>query len=137
MITEVTVALVPNPGAARTGVAYFPTLAQAGDAVSAVLAAGIIPATLEFLDRRCINAVEDHAGLGLDRDAGALLLFGDDGEPNLIERNLTGIERLCREHGATGTTVAPDVAAADALLEARRCSLPALARLPRSPSWRT
>jgi glycolate oxidase len=84
---------------------------------------------MEFLDRRCINAVEDHAGLGLDRDAGALLLFGDDGEPDLVERNLVGIERLCRESGATGTTVAPDIAAADALLEARRCSLPALARL--------
>jgi glycolate oxidase len=129
VITEVTVALVPSPGAARTGVAYFPTLAQAGAAVSAVLAAGIVPATMEFLDRRCINAVEDHAGLGLDRDAGALLLFGDDGEPDLVERNLTRIERLCRQQGATATTVAPDIAAADALLEARRCSLPALARL--------
>jgi glycolate oxidase len=129
VITEVTVALVPAPGTARTGVAYFPTLAQAGDAVSAVLAAGIVPATLEFLDRACVNAVEDHARLGLDRSAGALLLFGDDGEPELVDRNLSRIELLCRERGATDTTVAPDIAAADALLEARRCSLPALARL--------
>ena len=129
VITEVTVALLPAPRTARTGVAYFPTLAQAGDAVSAVLNAGIVPATLEFLDRACVNAVEDHAALGLDRSAGALLLFGDDGEQESVERNLTRIERLCREAGATGTTVAADVAAADALLEARRCSLPALARL--------
>lgn len=129
VITEVTVALVPAPRTARTGVAYFPTLAQAGSAVSAVLAAGIVPATLEFLDRACINAVEDHAGLGLDRAAGALLLFGDDGEPDIVERHLASIERLCRDAGATDTTVAADVAAADALLEARRCALPALARL--------
>jgi glycolate oxidase len=129
VITEVTVALLPTPRTARTGVAYFPTLAAAGNAVSAVLAAGIIPATMEFLDRRCVNAVEDHAGLGLDRSAGALLLFGDDGEPESVERNLASIERLCLSEGATGTTVAADIAAADALLEARRCALPALARL--------
>lgn len=129
VITEVTVALLPAPATARTGVAYFPTLADAGNAVSGVLAAGIVPATLEFLDRRCVNAVEDHAGLGLDRTAGALLLFGDDGQPDIVERNLASIERVCLDQGASATTVSSDVAAADALLEARRCSLPALARL--------
>jgi glycolate oxidase len=79
VITEVTVALLPLPAVARTGVAYFPTLADAGRAVAGVISDGIVPATLEFLDNPCINAVEDFAKLGLDRSAGALLLFGDDG----------------------------------------------------------
>ena len=71
VITEVTVGLPPSPATSRTGVAYFDTLAAAGDAVADIIAGGILPATLEFLDRRCINAVEDYARIGLDREAGA------------------------------------------------------------------
>jgi glycolate oxidase len=129
VITEVTVALLPAPGTSGTGIAYFPSLAHAGRAVSAVLGAGVVPATLEFLDRKCINAVEDYAGLGLDRDAGALLLFGDDGAPDAVERNLARMADICADQGATGHTVAKEIAESEALLEARRCSLPALSRL--------
>ncbi|MFP5348143.1 MAG: FAD-linked oxidase C-terminal domain-containing protein, partial [Actinomycetes bacterium] len=127
--TEVTVALLPMPATSATGVAYFPTLADAGRAVAAILADGVVPATLEFLDRKCINAVEDYARLGLDRTAGALLLFGDDGAADVVERNLARMGEICEEQGATSTTVAREVAESEALLEARRCSLPALARL--------
>jgi glycolate oxidase len=129
VITEITVALLPMPQTSATGVAYFPTLADAGRAVTAILADGVVPATLEFLDRKCINAVEDYARLGLDRDAGALLLFGDDGAPDVVERNLARMGGICESKGATSITVAREVAESEALLEARRCSLPALARL--------
>lgn len=129
VITEVTVALLPDPPATATGVAYFASLADAGRAVSKVIADGVVPATLEFLDRKCINAVEDFARLGLDRTAGALLLFGDDGSPAEVELNLTRIAASCEKEGALGMTMARDVAESDALLTARRCSLPALARL--------
>ncbi len=129
VITEATVALVPDPPSAGYGVAYFSSLADAGRAVDRVLAAGIVPATLEFLDRRCINAVDDHAGLGLRRTAGALLLFGDDGEPDHVARQLDRIGDLCLATGAMECTLAADVVESEALLAARRCSLPALARL--------
>jgi glycolate oxidase len=129
VITEITTALLPMPQTSATGVAYFPTLADAGRAVAAIIADGVVPATLEFLDRKCINAVEDYARLGLDRDAGALLLFGDDGAPDSVERNLDRMGTICETEGATSTTVAREVAESEALLEARRCSLPALARL--------
>jgi glycolate oxidase len=129
VITEVTLALLPMPATASTGVAYFSALADAGRAVTAILAHGVVPATLEFLDRTCIGAVEDYAQLGLRTDAGALLLFGDDGEPDAVERNLTRMGELCADEGALEVTVAKEVAQSEALLAARRCSLPALSRL--------
>jgi glycolate oxidase len=129
VITEITVGLLPLPETAGTGVAYFDHLADAGRAVARIIADGVLPATLEFLDRRCINAVEDFARLGLDRDAGALLLFGDDGAPGVVAGSLERMGGVCEKVGARGVTMAKDVAESDALLAARRCSLPALARL--------
>src|ERR671921_3127 len=121
VITEVTLALLPMPATASTGVAYFSSLAEAGRAVTAILAHGVVPATLEFLDRTCIGAVEDYARLGLRTDAGALLLFGDDGEPDAVERNLARMGELCAAEGALEVTVAEEVAESEAL--------PALSRL--------
>lgn len=129
VITEVTVALLPMPATTGTGVAYFDTLADAGRAVARIIGDGVLPATLEFLDRRCIAAVEDFAHLGLDLDAGALLLFGDDGSADLVASSLERMAGVCTEIGARGVTLAADVAQSEALLTARRCSLPALARL--------
>ena len=129
VLTELTVALLPMPASTNTGVAYFPTLADAGRAVSAVIGAGIVPATLEFLDAKCIGAVEQYAHLGLRDDAGALLLFGDDGAEDVVERNLTRIGEICTATAAMEVTLAESIARSQALLEARRCSLPALSRL--------
>ncbi|MDT7785621.1 MAG: glycolate oxidase [Pseudonocardiales bacterium] len=129
VITEVTLALLPLPATAHTGVAYFPTLSDASRAVTGVIRDGVVPATLEFLDRTCIGAVEDYAQLGLRRDAGALLLFGDDGQADVVERNVARMGDICATHGALEVTVATEVAASEALLAARRCSLPALSRL--------
>ncbi len=129
VITEVTLALLPMPATASTGVAYFDDLAAASRAVTAVLRAGVVPATLEFLDATCIAAVEDFAHLGLRTDAGALLLFGDDGEADVVARNLARMGTLCTEQGALDVTLAREVAESEALLSARRCTLPALSRV--------
>jgi glycolate oxidase len=129
VITEITTALLPMPQTALTGVAYFPSLAHAGRAVSGIITDGVVPATLEFLDQKCIGAVEDYAHLGLHRDAGALLLFGDDGAPDVVKRNLQRMADRCAAEGAIDITVGGAVAESEALLEARRCSLPALSRL--------
>ncbi|MGW0915152.1 FAD-binding oxidoreductase [Streptomyces sp. NPDC002784] len=129
VITEATLALRPAPRTSGTGVAYFPDLAAAGSAVTAIISNGVLPATLEFLDRSCVQAVEDFAGLGLRTDAGALLLFGDDGEPDAVTRALTRMSEACAAHGALEVTTAAQVAEAAALLAARRCALPALSRL--------
>lgn len=129
VITEITVALIPAPKTSRTGVAYFNTLHDASTAVAAIIADGVVPATLEFLDQRCIAAVDDFAQLGLDREAGALLLFGDDGSEETAAASLGRMADVAAANKARDVTLARDIAEAEALLYARRCSLPALARL--------
>jgi glycolate oxidase len=130
VFTEITVALAPRPEASKYGVAYFEDLAAAAAAVEKIITAGILPATLEFLDNTCLVAVEDFAHLGLDTKAGALLLFGDDGDLVSIEQSVNKMEEIAKSSaGCRGVNLAADVAAAEALLYARRCSLPALARL--------
>ena len=130
VFTEITVALAPRPEASKYGVAYFEDLAAAAQAVEKIITSGILPATLEFLDNTCLVAVEDFAHLGLDTKAGALLLFGDDGDLVSIEQSVNKMAEIAKSsNGCRGVTLAADVAAAEALLYARRCSLPALARL--------
>jgi glycolate oxidase len=129
VVTEVTVALLPMPATTNTGLAYFPSLADAGRAVAAVIRDGIVPATLEFLDAKCIAAVEEYARLGLRLDAGALLLFGDDGPTDIVDQNLRRISELCAANAAIETSLADSPARSEALLTARRATLPALSRL--------
>ena len=128
VLTEITLALRPAPTANMTGLAYFADLEAASDAVRGVIAAGILPATLEFLDAQCIQAVESYAQLNLDTSAGAMLLFGDDGGAE-VSRTMDAMADVMREHGAASVQAATAAAESDALLAARRCALPALSRL--------
>lgn len=130
IITKAIVALRPRPKVSKYGVAYFKTLEDAAAAVEKIVASGILPATLEFLDNVCINSVESYANLGLDTQAGALLLFGDDGDEIAAETNTNEMAQICQAtQGNMSVVRAKNIAEADALLEARRCSLPSLARL--------
>jgi len=129
VMTELTFRLVPAPESSGTGMAYFSDLADAGRAVSRVLASGILPVTLEFLDQVCIGAVEDYARIGLDTSAGALLIFGQDGDPHGIERDMQRIVQACEAEGAIAIRIAGSPAEAAELLEARRAVLPSLSRL--------
>jgi glycolate oxidase len=130
VFTEVTVALVPRPTDSKYGVAYFDDLAAAAACVDSIISSGVLPSTLEFLDNTCVVAVEEFANLGLDTKAGALLLFGDDGEGDIVSHTVEKMAEIAKgSSGIRGVTLAQDVAAAEALLYARRCSLPALARL--------
>jgi glycolate oxidase len=129
VLTELTLRLVPAPEASGTGMAYFPDLADAARAVSRVLASGVLPVTLEFLDSVCIGAVEDYAHIGLDTSAGALLIFGQDGDPGVIGRDMERMAEACRAEGATAVRIAESPEAAADVLEARRAALPSLSRL--------
>ena len=129
VITEVTVALRPAPRFEAVGLAFFDSLADAAATVDAIVGSGILPSTLEFLDGQCINAVEDFGGLGLDRSAGALLLFGDDGEPDAVRASMAAMAEHAAAGGGEGLRIAEDPAGLEELLHARRCSLPALSRL--------
>jgi len=109
--------------------AYFGDLADAARAVSRVLSSGVLPVTLEFLDHVCIDAVEGYANIGLDRSAGALLIFGQDGDRASIDRDMRRMAEACEAEGATAVRVAASEAEAAEVLQARRAVLPALSRL--------
>ncbi|GAA4613111.1 glycolate oxidase subunit GlcD [Actinoallomurus liliacearum] len=128
IITEATVALLPVPATMGTGLAYFADLAAAGHAVTEIIARGVVPATLEFLDRRCMDAVDAYAHLGLHATAGAMLLFGDDGGDDQVAASLARMRQACLDSGALSVEIG-GVAEAESLLAARRCTLPALSRL--------
>jgi glycolate oxidase len=129
VMTEITLRLVPAPEETGTGMAYFGDLADAARAVSRVLASGVLPVTLEFLDRVCIDAVEGYANIGLDRSAGALLIFGQDGDRASIARDMRRMAEACEAEGATHVRIAASEAEAAEVLQARRAVLPALSRL--------
>jgi glycolate dehydrogenase FAD-linked subunit len=129
VMTELTMRLMPAPEATGTGMAYFGDLAAAARAVSRVLASGVLPVTLEFLDQICIDAVEGFANIGLDRSAGALLIFGQDGERQTIDRDMRRMAAACEVEGATHVRIAESDAEAADVLQARRAVLPALSRL--------
>lgn len=129
IITEVTVKLIPPPQAKRTFLAYFSDMRTAGDAVSRIIAAKIIPATLEIMDRNTINCVEDYVKIGLPRQMAALLLIEVDGHPAVVAEEAAGVEAILKEVGAAEVHLARDAAEAASLAAARRTALSALARV--------
>src|SRR6266851_9512838 len=100
VITKVLLRLIPKPEAKKTMVATFARMDQAAEAVSAIIAAHIIPCTLEFLDRTTIHCVEDFAKIGLPLDCEALLLMETDGHPAAVADEAAKMEDLARKNGA-------------------------------------
>jgi glycolate oxidase len=101
---------------------------SAAQAVSDIIAAKIVPCTLEFLDRTTIRCVEGYAGLGLPTDAAALLLAESDGHPAAVEDESRRMVEALQRAGAEGVQVAKDEAEAERLRTARRAAFSALAR---------
>lgn len=129
VVTRVLLKLLPKPAARQTLLATFARMDAAAETVSAIIAAKIIPCTLEFLDRKTIRCVEDFSKAGLPLDAEAILLIETDGHPAAVADEAAKIEELCRTHGATSVKRAADAADAARLATARRSAFSALARL--------
>ncbi|WP_295376827.1 FAD-linked oxidase C-terminal domain-containing protein [uncultured Pseudacidovorax sp.] len=102
---EVTVRLVPKPQLARCIMASFDDVQKAGDAVAAVIAAGIIPAGLEMMDKPMTAAVEDFVHAGYDLTAAAILLCESDGTPEEVDEEIGRMSEVLRGCGATALTV--------------------------------
>jgi glycolate oxidase len=107
---EVTVKLVPKPQLARCIMASFDDVRKAGDAVAAVIAAGIIPAGLEMMDKPMTVAVEDFVHAGYDLSAEAILLCESDGTPEEVEEEIGRMSEVLRGAGATAIAVSRDEA---------------------------
>jgi len=129
VITKALLKLIPRPAARKTLLATFAKMDQAAEAVSAIIAAPIIPCTLEFLDRTTIRCVEDFAKIGLPLDCEALLLMETDGHPAAVAEEAAAMERICREHGCVEARMARDDAEGARLAQARRSAFSALARV--------
>lgn len=129
VITKVLLKLIPKPAAKKTMVATFSQMDTAAGAVSAIIAAQIIPCTLEFLDRTTIHCVEDFARIGLPLNCEALLLMETDGHPAAVADEARRMEEICREKGCMEVRVARDEAEGNKLASARRSAFSALARV--------
>ena len=128
VITEITLSLIPAPASKQTLLAFYNRLEEAAEAVSSIIAAKIIPTTLEFMDKGTIETVEDFMNFGLPTDCEAMLLIEQDGDPLIVEKDMALMHQLCMEHGATSTQHAQTEAEAEKLRTGRRSALSALAR---------
>jgi len=129
IITRVLLKLIPKPDERRTLLAIYDRMEDAADTVSAIIAAKIIPCTLEFLDGVTINCVEDYAKVGLPRDAAAILLMETDGHPAAVAEEVEKMVSLAEQHGARSVRVAETAEQAAALATARRAAFSSLARV--------
>ncbi len=129
IITEVILKVLPRPKARKTMLALYDTMAAAAETISAIIAAKIIPCTLEFLDRVTVGCVEDYAKIGLPTDVEALVLMETDGHPVVVEEEAEQMMALARAHGAREVRAAADEAEGSRLAAARRNAFSALARV--------
>ncbi len=128
VLDEIPLKLIPAPQARKSMVAVYDTIEKASETVAAIIAARIVPATLEILDNFTIRAVEDFPKAGLPVKAAALLLIEVDGHPAVVKEEGEKVEALCKEMGAA-VKVAQTDAERDKIWAARRSALSALAKL--------
>lgn len=127
VITEATLRLRPGRPSATTMVATFDRLPAAGKAITAITST-TVPALLEVMDRTTIRAVDDHAHMGMDRDAAALLIAQSDLGDAAAAAQVQSMAAACEAAGATYVAVSTDPEEAELLLAARRLAYPALER---------
>jgi len=130
---EVTVRLVPRPKLARCIMASFDDIRKAGDAVAAVIAAGIIPAGLEMMDKPMTAAVEDFVHAGYDLSAAAILLCESDGTPEEVAEEIDRMLDVLSGAGATRMEVSKDEAQRLTFWSGRKNAFPASGRI--SPDY--
>ena len=131
--TEITVKLLAKPQVARMVMASFDDVEKAGDAVAAIIAAGIIPAGLEMMDRPATQAVEQFVHAGYDVEAAAILLCESDGTPEEVEDEIVRMQQVLERSGATRMTVSRNEAERLKFWSGRKAAFPALGRI--SPDY--
>jgi glycolate oxidase len=133
VITEVTVKLTPIAQEAKCVLAAFDDVAKAGDAVAAIMGAGIVPAGLEMMDRLTISAVEPFVHAGYPTDAEAILLCESDGVPAEVTEEVALVRGLMEESGATLIEVSRSEEQRERFWSGRKAAFPAAGRI--SPDY--
>ena len=129
VVTEVTVRLLPSPTRTQVLLAAFADLRHAGEAVAAIIGAGIIPAGLEMMDRLAVGAAEAHTRAGYPTDAAAILLCELDGAEGDVDAELARVATICETSGATKVRMARDEAERQKFWAGRKGAFPAMGRL--------
>ncbi len=120
--------LVPPPKASKALMAVFDKMQDAAEAVAGIIAAHVVPCTMELLDNNTIVRVDDYTKAGLPREAAAILLIEVDGHPAQVADEAAAVEKVLHECKASQIHVAKDAEEKFKLWEARRMALPVLAR---------
>lgn len=129
VVTEALLRLTPLAARVETLLAYFPTVRQCGQAVSDIVAQGVVPAAMEMIDNLTLNAVEDYLGLGLRRDAQALLIIELDGVEAGIVCARAIVEKCLQENGLLESRWAENTRERADIWKARKTSFGALGRI--------
>ncbi len=135
LITSISVRLVRNPPGVKTILAVFDSVEQAGFAVSAVIATGLVPATMEMMDQKITGIVEPFAQAGLPLDAGAILIIEVDGYPESLDDQIEEIKHLMQLHGGNVMRVASNAEERNKIWLARKSVAGAITRL--TPAYYT
>lgn len=133
IVTEITVKLIPKPEKAQLVMAAFDDVLKAGNAVANVIAAGIIPAGMEMMDKITIHAVEEFLHAGYDLNAEAILLCESDGSAEEVADEIERIHIIMQQSGATGIRTSRDEAERLKLWAGRKAAFPAAGRV--SPDY--
>ena len=133
IVTEVTVRILPRPPTARALLIGFPTSGAAGDAVAAIIAAGIIPAGMEMMDRPAIHAAEAFVNVGYPLDVDALLIVELDGPQTEVDYLIERVAAVVGEHGAQGVRISSSEEERLAFWAGRKSAFPAVGRI--SPDY--
>ena len=129
ILTEIILRLVPSAPAKATLQAIYSDLDDAATTVSAIIGSGIVPSTLELIDRTVLDVISNYGGAQFSKEAEALLLIEVDGEESLVEAQGKRIEEFCRERGAVQVERASTPEEAEELWQARRTAFGAVASL--------
>ncbi|MFH1734269.1 MAG: FAD-linked oxidase C-terminal domain-containing protein, partial [bacterium] len=129
IITRIMLKLIEAPQTSGTMRIIFPTLELAGNSVSEIMAAGIVPAICELMDKSVLDAITEYAGTQLPEKTEALLLIEIDGTPEEVKLGLSQVEELCRNRQALEIQSTRDAKEAEGLWKLRRAISPSLARI--------
>jgi len=133
IVVEITVKLLPKPPQAKALLAAFDDVKKGGEAVAAIIAAGVIPGGLEMMDKIAIQAVEDFIHAGYPKDAAAILLCELDGDDATVAAELETVTAVLKRSGAIEVRVAKDEAERLLFWAGRKSAFPAVGRI--SPDY--
>jgi glycolate oxidase len=120
IVTEITLRLIPLPRARKTLLAAFSSVEEVAETVSAIMSAGIVPTTLELMDRVIIDVIRDAGRALFPPNAAAVLLIEVDGDEDAVEKESLKVADFCRDRGAVHVETAETQEEADRLWQARR-----------------